>query len=56
MTAFSQAVAAGILNPNECRALDKRAPYTGGEVFTRPVNSAPVYKAPVTGAPANADA
>lgn len=44
MTAFSQAVAAGILNPNECRALDNRAPYVGGEVFTRPVNSAPVDK------------
>lgn len=42
MTAFSQAVASGILNPNECRALDNRTPYTGGETFTRPVNSAPV--------------
>ena len=44
MTAFSQAVASGILNPNECRALDNRAPYIGGEVYTRPVNSAPVDK------------
>jgi HK97 family phage portal protein len=42
MTAFSQAIASGVLNPNEARALDNRAPYAGGEVFTRPVNSAPV--------------
>jgi HK97 family phage portal protein len=45
MTAFSQAISSGVLNPNEARALDNRAPYAGGEVFTRPVNSAPVKEA-----------
>jgi phage portal protein BeeE len=41
-TAYSQAIAAGILNPNEIRAFENRNPYEGGEVYTRPVNSAPV--------------
>ena len=36
------AIAAGLLNPNEVRAMENRNPYEGGEVFTRPVNSAPV--------------
>jgi HK97 family phage portal protein len=43
-TAYSQAVAAGVFNPNEIRAMENRSPYAGGEVFTRPVNSAPVDK------------
>lgn len=48
-TAYSQAINAGVLNPNEARALENRAPYAGGETFMRPVNTAP---APVTeGAP-----
>ena len=41
-TAYSQAINAGILNPNECRAMENRGPYDGGEVFTRPVNTAAV--------------
>lgn len=52
MTAFSQAINCGVLNPNEARSLDNRAPYTGGEVFTRPVNTAPTdpNKAPANAA------
>jgi HK97 family phage portal protein len=45
-TAYSQAIAAGVLNPNEIRAMENRPGYDGGEVFTRPVNSAPVKGAP----------
>jgi HK97 family phage portal protein len=41
-TAYSQAIACGLLNPNEARAMENKAPYKGGEVYTRPVNSAPV--------------
>jgi HK97 family phage portal protein len=41
-TAYSQAVNAGIYNPNEIRSLENRGPYIGGEVYTRPVNVAPV--------------
>jgi HK97 family phage portal protein len=41
-TAYSQAISAGIYNPNEIRAMENRPPYTGGEVYTRPVNTAPV--------------
>lgn len=44
-TAYSQAIAAGVLNPNEIRSMENRAGYDGGEVFTRPVNSAPVKDA-----------
>jgi HK97 family phage portal protein len=40
-TAYSQAVSAGVLNPNEIREMENRAPYSGGEVFMRPVNTAP---------------
>lgn len=39
--AYSQAINAGLLNPNEIRAMENRGPYPGGEVFTRPVNLAP---------------
>jgi HK97 family phage portal protein len=40
-TAYSQAINAGILNPNEIRAMENRAPYPGGETYMRPVNTAP---------------
>ncbi|QTI79016.1 phage portal protein [Roseomonas marmotae] len=43
-TSYSQAVAAGIYNPNEIRAMENRSPYAGGEVYTRPVNTAAVDK------------
>jgi HK97 family phage portal protein len=39
--AYTQAVTNGILNPNECRALENRPAYPGGEVFTRQLNTAP---------------
>ena len=51
-TAYSQAIAAGVFNPNEIRAMENRSPYDGGEVFTRPVNSAPVDRQPEDGADA----
>jgi HK97 family phage portal protein len=41
-TAYSQAINAGILNPNEIRSMENRGPYDGGDTFTRPVNTAPV--------------
>ena len=53
-TAYSQAIAAGVLNPNEIRSMENRPGYQGGEVFTRPVNSAPVKDAPAK-EPANAE-
>ncbi|MGF7173357.1 phage portal protein [Azospirillum doebereinerae] len=40
-TAMSSAISAGILNPNEARAMENRPPYAGGETFMRPVNTAP---------------
>jgi HK97 family phage portal protein len=40
-TAYSQAINAGILNPNEIRAMENRGPYAGGETYMRPVNTAP---------------
>ena len=43
-TAYSQAVAAGVLNPNEIRAMENRGSYAGGQVFTRPVNTAAVQR------------
>ena len=39
--AYSQAINAGILSPNECRAMENRGPYVGGETYMRPVNTAP---------------
>jgi len=39
MQAFATAVTNGILNPNECRAMDNREPYDGGDVFMRPLNT-----------------
>ncbi|WP_096704235.1 phage portal protein [Magnetospirillum sp. 15-1] len=44
-TAYSQAINAGVLSPNEVRAMENRGPYEGGEVFTRPVNTAAVKDA-----------
>lgn len=40
--AYAQAIAHGVLSPNEARALENRGSYAGGETFTRPVNVAPV--------------
>lgn len=40
MDAFGKAIAARILNPNEVRALENRAPYSGGERFENPNTSA----------------
>jgi HK97 family phage portal protein len=39
--AYAQGISSGILNPNEARAMDNRPPYKGGEVYMRPVNTAP---------------
>ncbi|WP_264664185.1 phage portal protein [Azospirillum fermentarium] len=39
--AYSKAINAGVLNPNEARSMENRAPYAGGETFMRPVNTAP---------------
>lgn len=36
MEAYSKAIAARILNPNEVRALENRAPYEGGDKFENP--------------------
>ncbi|WP_126541439.1 phage portal protein [Oharaeibacter diazotrophicus] len=36
MNAYSVAIAARILNPNEVRAMENRAPYDGGEAFVNP--------------------
>ena len=34
--AYSQAITSRILNPNEVRAMENRAPYAGGEKFENP--------------------
>lgn len=39
MEAYSKAIAARILNPNEARAAENRAPYAGGDVFANPHTS-----------------
>lgn len=40
--AYSKLIAARILNPNECRAMENRAPYDGGDQFINPnTTSAP---------------
>lgn len=39
--AYSKAINAGVLNPNEARGMENRPPYQGGETFMRPVNTAP---------------
>jgi HK97 family phage portal protein len=40
MDAYGKAIAARILNPNEIRALENRAPYPGGEQFINPNTTA----------------
>jgi HK97 family phage portal protein len=35
-TAYSQLIAARVLNPNEARARENLPPYAGGEVFANP--------------------
>lgn len=50
--AYSKAINAGVLNPNEARAMENRPPYAGGETFMRPVNTAP---APASGGGTTAD-
>jgi HK97 family phage portal protein len=42
MEAYSKAIAARILNPNEVRALENRPPYVGGDVFANPNTSVAV--------------
>lgn len=37
--AYAQAVTNGILNPNEVRAMENRAPYDGGNEFRLPMNT-----------------
>jgi HK97 family phage portal protein len=37
--AYAKAVTNGILNPNEIRAMENRAPYTGGDQFRLPMNT-----------------
>lgn len=39
MEGYAKAVAARILNPNEVRALENRAPYAGGEAYGNPYTS-----------------
>jgi len=46
--AYATAITNGVLNPNECRELENRPGYVGGEVFTRQLNTAAVAAA-VTG-------
>lgn len=48
MTAYSQAVAHGIYNPNELRAMDNRSGYGGGEIYTRPLNVGAVSTTPAS--------
>jgi HK97 family phage portal protein len=54
-TAYSQAVSAGIYSPNEIRAMENRGPYAGGEVYTRPLNTAPVRADGTAEEPSDAD-
>ena len=49
--AYTAAVSNGLLNPNEVRQLENRPAYAGGEVFQRPLNTAPT---PTTGVTTNA--
>ena len=42
MSSYATAIAHGVLNPNEVRAMENRTPYAGGEAFTRPMNVGPV--------------
>lgn len=42
MSAYATAISHGVLSPNDVRAKENAGPYVGGEVYTRPVNVAPV--------------
>lgn len=42
MTAYATAISHGILSPNDVRSKENAGPYVGGDVYTRPVNVAPV--------------
>ncbi|MGH6978060.1 MAG: phage portal protein [Brevundimonas sp.] len=39
MEAYAKAITNGILNPNEARAMENRAPYAGGDTFRLPLNT-----------------
>lgn len=39
MEAYAKAITNGVLNPNEARAMENRAPYTGGDEFRLPMNT-----------------
>jgi HK97 family phage portal protein len=41
MEGYSKAIAARILNPNEARAAENRAPYAGGDKFENPNTTTP---------------
>lgn len=39
--AYAKAITNGVLNPNECRAMENRPPYDGGDEFRVPMNTEP---------------
>lgn len=39
--AYAVAIMNGVLNPNECREMENRPAYVGGEVYTRQLNTGP---------------
>ena len=43
--AYAVAVTNGVLNPNECRAMENLPSYVGGETYTRQLNTAPTSPA-----------
>ncbi|MEI7609764.1 MAG: phage portal protein [Rhodospirillaceae bacterium] len=43
--AYASAITNGVLNPNECREMENRPSYVGGEVFTRQLNTGPTNTA-----------
>lgn len=49
MTSYATAISHGIYSPNEIREKENAAGYRGGEVHTRPVNTAPVTPTGTTG-------
>jgi phage portal protein BeeE len=46
--AYSKAIASRILNPNEARAAENRAPYAGGEKFENPAITTATPATPAT--------
>ena len=54
--AYATAITNGVLNPNECRELENRPAYGGGDVFTRQSNTAPTTSTPADNAPTPAPA